>query len=325
MIRAFDAATNRMTVLKPGSKPGSRVVWIDLVRPTPEEKRLVETDFGLSLPTPEEMKDIEPSSRLYREGALIFMTANVVWRSESEEPESAPISFILTPQRLVTMRYSDPRSFSSFAAHAERHSDACLTGTQAMIGIVESIIDRTAEMLERSGTDVDGMSRTIFRMKSAKDRRATSSVALRELLARLALNQNLVVKVRDSLVSLGRMMSYCSAVYDAKGDPEWREHVRSVSRDIQSLTDHASYITQTTSFLQDAALGLINLEQNEIIKIFSVAAVMFLPPTMIASIYGMNFDVMPELKWALGYPLSIIFMILSALAPFLYFKRRGWL
>lgn len=325
MIRAFDAAASRMTEVQPGSAPGNRVVWIDLVRPTPDEKKLVEDGFGLSLPTAEEMKDIEPSSRLYREAGSIFMTASVVWKSESEEPESAPISFILTPQRLVTMRYSDPRSFVSFAAHAERHGDACMTGSQAMIGIVESIVDRTAEMLERSGTEIDSMSRTIFRMKSAKDRRATSSKALRELLARLALNQNLIVKVRDSLVSLGRMMSYCSVVYDPKGDTEWREHMRSVSRDIQSLTDHASYITQTTSFLQDAALGLINLEQNEIIKIFSVAAVMFLPPTMIASIYGMNFDVIPELKWTFGYPFSIVVMILSALVPFLYFKRRGWL
>lgn len=326
MIRAFDAAVSRMGDLRPSpaGAPES-LVWIDIVRPTTDEKKQVECDLGFSLPTHEEMKDIEPSSRLYREGARVFMTANVVWRSESEEPESAPISFILTPQRLVTMRFSDPRSFNAFAAYAEKHADTCMTGSQALIGIVESIIDRTAEMLERSGADVDGLSRTIFRMKTAKDRRATSSTALRELLARLALNQNLVVKVRDSLVSLGRMMSYCSAVYDPKGDGEWREHMRSVSRDIQSLTDHASYITQTTSFLQDAALGLINLEQNEIIKIFSVAAVMFLPPTMIASIYGMNFDNIPEVKWSFGYPFSIILMILSALVPYLYFKRRGWL
>jgi magnesium transporter len=326
MIRAFDAAVSRMGEFQSSPDGASEhVVWIDIVRPSSEEKKQVESGLSLSLPTPEEMKDIEPSSRLYREGAKIFMTANVVWRSESEEPESAPISFILTPQRLVTMRYSDPRSFVAFAAYAEKHADTCMTGSQALIGIVESIIDRTAEMLERSGADVDALSRTIFRMKTSKDRRATSSAALRELLARLALNQNLVVKVRDSLVSLGRMMSYCSAVYDPKGDTEWREHMRSVSRDIQSLTDHASYITQTTSFLQDAALGLINLEQNEIIKIFSVAAVMFLPPTMIASIYGMNFDGIPELKWSFGYPFSIILMILSALAPYLYFKRRGWL
>ena len=326
MIRAFDAARSRVVEFQSESAVGvhDRLVWIDLVRPTAAEKKQVESSLGISLPTPEEMKDIEPSSRLYREDGTIFMTANVVWKSESEEPESAPISFILTPQALVTMRYSDPRSFVAFAAYAEKHAAACLTGSQALIGIVESIIDRTAEMLERSGGDVDALSRTVFRMRTTTDR-GSSSTVLRELLARLALNQNLIAKVRDSLVSLGRMMSFCSAVYDPKGDAEWREHMRSVSRDIQSLTDHASYITQTTSFLQDAALGLINLEQNEIIKIFSVAAVMFLPPTLVASIYGMNFDVMPELKWVLGYPLAIVLMILSALMPYLYFRRRGWL
>jgi magnesium transporter len=121
------------------------------------------------------------------------------------------------------------------------------------------------------------------------------------------------------------MLSFCSAVYDARDDQAIREHVRSVSRDIQSLTDHASHLAQTTSFLQDAALGLINLEQNEIIKIFSVAAVMFLPPTLVASIYGMNFNVMPELRWEFGYPFAIGVMVLSALVPFWYFKRRGWL
>jgi magnesium transporter len=221
------------------------------------------------------------------------------------------------------VRYSSPRSFTTFAAYAQKNAEAFQTGGRAFMGLIESIVDRTAEILERSGGEVDAISRTVFRMKRARE--TTPSSLLRELLARLALNQNLVTKVRDSLVSMGRMVSFCSAVYDPGADVELREHVRSVSRDLQSLTDHASFITQTTSFLQDAALGLINLEQNEIIKIFSVAAVMFLPPTLVASIYGMNFKSMPELAWPTGYPLAIGLMILSALIPYLYFKRRGWL
>jgi magnesium transporter len=327
MIKAYDAAASRMIAFDPDAQSSVPDTWrwIDVQSPTAAQERRLETLLGVDLPTAEEMKDIEPSSRLYRENGAVFMTANVVWRSDSDEPDSAPITFILEHSRLITIRHSTPRSFAAFAAYAEKHGEVCGSGAHLMMGLLESIIDRTAEVLERSGAEVDALSRTVFRMKGGPGQRASTSASLRELLARLALNQNLTTKVRDSLVSLGRMISFCSAVFDPKGDTELREHVRSVSRDIQSLTDHASYITQTTSFLQDAALGLINLEQNEIIKIFSVAAVMFLPPTMVASIYGMNFAVMPELKWTMGYPFAIVLMALSALVPYLYFRRRGWL
>lgn len=327
MIKAFDMAASRMLPFDAEAALCvlDNLVWIDIDRPDADEERRLEALLGLDLPTAEEMKDIEPSSRLYRERGATFMTANVVWRAESDEPESTPVTFILAGRRLVTIRHGEPRPFSAFAAYAERHTEVCENGSHALIGLLESIVDRTAEILERSGVEVDGLSRTVFRAKQTSDRHATSSAALRELLARLALNQNLVTKVRDSLVSLGRMLSFFAATIEADGDRDIREHARSVLRDIQSLTDHASFVTQSTSYLQDAALGLINLEQNEIIKIFSVAAVMFLPPTLVASVYGMNFRDMPELTWAHGYPFAIVMMALSALIPYLYFKRRGWL
>lgn len=327
MIKVFDPAVGRAITFDPESAnavPAS-VVWIDVDRPTPNEERALEALVGVDLPTAEEMKDIEPSSRLYRENGAIYMTANVVWRADSDEPESAPITFVLVGGRLITIRYSEPRPFAAFIAYAERHREACPSGPRALIGLMEGVVDRTAEILEKSGAEVDAISRTVFRLRSVDDAELRSSAALRQLLSRLALNQNLVTKVRESLVSMGRMLSFFAATGDPSDDSEAREHLRSVSRDIQSLTDHASFITQSTSFLQDAALGLINLEQNEIIKIFSVAAVMFLPPTLVASIYGMNFQFIPELSWRGGYPFAIALMILSALIPFLYFKRRKWL
>lgn len=326
MITAFDAAERRLLPFEPAAAKSCApsVTWIDIDRPSRPEELALEHLLRLDLPSAEELKDIEPSSRLYRENGAIFMTANVVWKSDTDEPQSAPISFILAGARLITIRYSEPRSFAAFGAYAERHAEACPSGARAFTGLIESIIDRTAEILERSGAELDALSNTIFRMKDASTR-VSNSTALRELLTRLALNQNLVNKVRESLVSLGRMVSFCSATYDPGPDTEIREHVRSISRDIQSLTDHASHLAQPTSFMQDAALGLINLEQNEIIKIFSVAAVMFLPPTLVASVYGMNFEIIPELHWRLGYPFAIVLMVASAIVPFMYFKRRGWL
>jgi magnesium transporter len=327
MINAFDAAARRFCPFDAANAaqiPNS-LVWIDVVHPSLEEDHALEALLGVDLPSVEEMKDIEPSSRLYRENGAIYMTANVVWNVETGEPESAPITFVLAGDRLVTIRYSAPRPFAAFAAYAERHAESYPSGARALVGLMESVVDRNAEILERSGAEVDAISRTVFRIRQASERHNQSSAALRDLLAKLALNQNLVTKVRESLVSLGRMLSFFGATYEPGADTGLREQGRSVARDIQSLTDHASFITQSTSFLQDAALGLINLEQNEIIKIFSVAAVMFLPPTLVASIYGMNFKDMPELNWAQGYPYAIVLMILSALVPFMYFRRRGWL
>lgn len=325
MIRVFYADGGRSFAAEACAPISTDFVWLDLIRPSAEEEKALEKQLKIELPSAEEMRDIEPSSRLYREGEAAYMTANVVWRAATEEPESAPISFILSASRLITIRYSDPRPFVAFAAYVQKNAEPCRSGRHAMVGLVEAIVDRTAEILEGSGAEIDAVSRTVFRLKQPNAAAPVTSEALRELLARVALNQNLVAKARESLVSLGRMMSFFSATQDLNGDLELREHVRSVGRDIQSLTDHASFLTSNTTFLQDAALGLINLQQNEIIKIFSVAAVMFLPPTMVASIYGMNFDVMPELKWAMGYPFSLVLMALSALLPFLYFKRRGWL
>ncbi len=328
MLKSYNKALGRLCSVDQSNldlmPAGS--TWIDLDRPTKEEEGAVERQLGLDLPTADEMLDIEPSSRLYKENGALYLTANVVWRADSEAPETAPVTFVLKDDTLVTIRYSDPRAFEAFAAYAARHSDACRSGRHALIGLVEAIVDRAAEVLERSGREVDAISREIFRMKDAQAKgRGGSTPALRTLLARIALNQNLVTKVRDSLVSLGRLVSFFTAAQEAKPDRDLREHARSLARDIQSLSDHSSYISNNTSFLLDASLGLINLEQNEIIKIFSVAAVMFLPPTLVASIYGMNFDFMPELRWPLGYPFAIVLMIASAAIPFYYFKRRGWL
>jgi magnesium transporter len=312
----------RSLAAEAGASLPEGVVWIDLERPTHEEERLVEAALGLDLPTREEMQEIEPSSRLYIDDGAMFMTANVLWKADTPEPESAAITFILARQRLVTIRYSDPKSFKSFAAHAERHREVCATGATLLVGLLEAVVDRTADILERVGAEVDGTSRMILRRDA---RRNVSTEELKEALTRMGRSHDLTAKARDSLVSLSRLLTFLALPGDVKNDRELREHLRGLSRDVASLTDHASFVAGNISFLLDATLGLINVEQNAIIKIFSVAAVVFLPPTLVASIYGMNFKNMPELDWLLGYPWALILMVGSAVLPYLWFKHRGWL
>ena len=273
------------------------------------------------------MAEIEPSSRLYQERGAVFLTANVMSGIEAGDPVSTPVSFVLTPEHLVTVRYADPKPFRSFAAHIQREPSLCGSATMTLIHLLDAIIDRLADTLEVVQSDIDKTSRTIFRrgLQSARRRGRMSNDTLQELLLRIGDDQDLLAKTRDSLASMGRLMSFLSLPHHIREDRELREHVKSLGRDVASLIDHSGFLATNISFLLDASLGLINIEQNAIIKIFSVAAVVFLPPTLVASIYGMNFEHMPELRWLLGYPYALALMVMSAVLPYLFFKRKGWL
>jgi magnesium transporter len=310
----------------PGFEPGgltpdwvlpADAVWIELVDPTRAEEVAVEKSIGLLLPTREEMSEIEASSRLYQEDGGTFMTATVLVNADGDLPTAAPVTFVLTGQRLVTIRYVEPKSFAVFAAQAERQPSLCPSGAQTFLGLLDAVIDRTADILERTATEVEVQSRIIF----SRPRGA----AFEAILNRLGRAQIINSKARDSLVSLARLLSFASLAEQFEGDKELRDHLKSLQRDVQSITDHSGYLSGNITFLLDAALGLINIEQNAIFKIFSVFSVMFLPPTLVAGIYGMNFVHMPELNWLHGYPFALFLMIIAAAGPLLWFKRRGWL
>lgn len=302
-------------------------VWIDLFEPTRAEELLVERSLGLQVPTRDEMAEIEPSSRLYQERGAVFLTANVMSGIDAGDPVSTPVGFVLTNEHLVTVRYADPKPFRTFAAHVEREPGLCASSTMTLIHLLDAIVDRLADTLEVVQADIDKTSRAVFRRGQARGRRRAriSNQTMQELLIRIGDDQDLLAKTRDSLVSMGRLMSFLSLPIHIREDQELREHVKSIGRDIASLRDHSGFLATNMSFLLDASLGLINIEQNAIIKIFSVAAVVFLPPTLVASIYGMNFEHMPELEWLIGYPYALGLMVLSAVLPYLFFKRKGWL
>ncbi|WP_414462244.1 magnesium/cobalt transporter CorA [Hyphomicrobium sp. DY-1] len=308
------------------SIPG-QAVWIDLYNPAPQDNRFVEQLLSIDLPTREEMQEIEVSARLYQEDGAEFMTLTAASQLETDEPMTSPITFVLKGSTLVTMRYAEPKAFANFVTRAQRPNNVPVAnGEQIMMGLIEALLDRMADALERVGTNIDQVSRQVFR--KGKMKTAPSSDDLQLAIERIGQDGDLLTKVRESLVSINRVLTYHTNVdqqVDKKVTKEAKARTKVLYRDVVALTDQATFLSSKVNFLLDATLGLINLQQNQIIKIFSVAAVVFLPPTLVASIYGMNFEDMPELKWLFGYPWALAMMVVSAILPYLYFKRRRWL
>jgi len=303
----------------------SPALWYDLLNPTPAEVKDVEAALHIAIPTKEEMEDIELSARLYQEDGAAFMTMTALTNLDSDEPTKMPVTFILRGPTLVTVRHADAKPFVTFCNRALRgNGQSYESGEDVMLGVIESIIDRMADVLERLGNEIDGISREVFRGKSGSSTKKTRD--LQSLIEHLGRKGDFLSGVRESLVSISRLVAYHAALETPTRRPskEFRQLVKLAQRDAASLGDHAAFLSGKINFLLDATLGLINLEQNQIIKIFTVASVIFLPPTLVASAYGMNFELMPELRWQLGYPYAVGLMIVSALVPFLYFKRRGW-
>jgi len=297
-----------------------RAIWVDLEAPGNETLARLSARFGVALPTRADQDEIEQSSRLYLESGVPVMTVLLPARTEAGGLQSAPVSFVLMAERLVTIRHHAPRPFASYPEKAARSAHGCATPEAVLAGLVEEIIDRLADITEQTGHEIDVVSRRIFGGDPLKteDYRA----ALREI----GRAEGRVMQLRESLMTLERMLGFLSAVLGERGAGKGlRAALKSQYRDARTITEQAGYLQQKITFMLDAALGLINIEQNAIIKIFSVVAVAFLPPTLVASSYGMNFVHMPELDWPLGYPMALGLMIVSAAVPLWYFRRRGWL
>ncbi|MBE1237860.1 magnesium transporter CorA family protein [Phaeovibrio sulfidiphilus] len=298
--------------------PG-QTVWLDMLMPTTDEISAVEALLDIELPSREEMAEIELSSRLYVDGPALVMTMPVLNNSAADEPESAPITFILVRHQLLTIRYTDPLSFKIFTRRINREHALIATGEQALLGLLEQVTDRLADILETSIADLEGLSKEIFRATG----KSGAGCDFTDILRRIGRTGDLGSKIKDSLLGLNRLVLFLSSQPAMKGED--RDRTKTLLRDVASITEHATFVSSKIQFLLDATLGLINIEQNSIIKIFSVAAVAFLPPTLIASIYGMNYDNMPELHWEYGYYGALALMLVSAILPFSYFRYKKWL
>ncbi len=302
--------------------------WIDLLDPTREQEAAVEAALQVEIPTREEMRSIDESSQVYRDGAALVMSSRVLSISEALGRRLVDVTFILVGNRLVTLRYGDPMPFRTFVARAGKDRSKLDSGVAVMVGLLEAIIDRAADILQAAGDELETLSTDIF-TRDGSVSGAGNHADLRPVLQQIGRNGDVASRVRESLHSLGRVVPFLQSAIPKAAAGDGAEDVparlQTVARDIASLLDHVGYLTSSVTFLLDATLGLINIQQNAIIKIFSVAAVIFLPPTLIASIYGMNFEHIPELKWLFGYPYAIGLMIVSAVLPYYFFKRRGWL
>jgi len=329
MITVYGTADGHLAPLTwdEGAPRPAGAIWIDLLTPTAAEEEAVERISGIDLPTQAKLQEIEMSSRLYQEGNARYMAATVMSKADEPHAEAEAIAFVVCPPLLITLRYSDPFAFSAFATRAMRQTGLVEGGGETIFaGLLEAIVDRAADILEHVTIDLDRLSREVFRARIDKATgRVLPGMDLEEAVRRLGRSEDLTSKVQDSLSSITRLLTFFGVSMASEVKKDYKARLKVIARDAHSIQEHATSLAQKGNFLLDATLGLINIQQTKIIKIFSVASVVFLPPTLIASIYGMNFKFLPELSLSLGYPMAIAMMIASAALPYFYFKRKGWL
>jgi magnesium transporter len=321
-------------------------VWIDAVRPTEAELAWLSASLGAELPTQEDMGAIETSSRLYWQGEAAVLTTPIMIGADKGRLEMGTMAFIVTPRALVTLRHADPPWLVIFAVRALKNQDLVKGPQDVFFGLLEAAADRIADTLEHAALELDGLSRRIFaqaqdvetdivqgsqaigrRRSVRKVRRGVSQAAHnpKALMTAIGGAGDTTQKARDSLAAMERLCAFVASAMADRLSKDYKTRLKTLSRDVRSLAEHANFQSAQTSFLLDATLGLINIQQTNIIKIFSVASAVFLPPTLIASLYGMNFELMPELDWPWGYPAALALMTFSALLPLWRFRRQGWL
>jgi magnesium transporter len=310
----------------PAGAPAEGAAWIDLFQPTVDEDRQAEKFLGAQLPSREESEEIEFSSRFYDEDGAVFMTASLLTGVDKGEPNLAPFTVVVTGERVVTIRYDDLRAMRQFVSRASKTGSGCTTVPAIFLGMIEAIVDRTADVLERISKDVDRLNHDIFARQRDGGRPTQTGHELRAAIGAIGVQGDLAAKARESLASLERLVQYAGlALPGAHAKGVNRGRLKLAGRDIRSLEDHVTFLSNKITFLMDATLGLISVEQNEVIRILTVGATVFFPPTLLGTVWGMNFQWMPELTWTYGYPLAILVMLASAVLPILYFRRRGWL
>ena len=313
MIRTFELQAGGL------AECGGGGVWIDLFDPTEAERAAAAAVLGFAPPSKAEQQEIELSSRLYVQNGATVMTAMLPAHTEADQAEMGPVTFILSKDVLVTLRHHDPRPFSTYPTRADRSALACASPVSVFLGLVEDVIGRLADLTEYAGRKIEQLTRQVFfPPEGAKPN-------LRTRLYKIGWRDALVTHIRDACVTIERMLSFLAPILERRGEAkDVLDFLNMQLRDAHTISEQAGFLMQKTAFLLDAMMGFINIEQSAITKMFSIVAVVFLPPTLVASIYGMNFEFMPELAEPFGYPMAIGAMVISAVLPLIYFKRRGW-
>ena len=320
MLSAFVLTDGRLMQVRVDAEQDltrKETIWIDLAYPTEEEREMVQSVFRLELPEDEELQDLQASARYYQDEHGIHIRSTFI-QSNDQAPSNVTVSFTLHEGRLLTVHDDDLTFLRLFRMKARAGPGTVGDAVDILLGCYELAVEQDADVLEEMYMTLDEVAALVLnRSKEIPGR------VMRDNIERIATQEDLNGKVRLDLMDNRRALSFL--LRSRMMSLEQSQKIKGVLRDIESLNGHTGFIFDKINFLMDALVGMINLEQNKIIKIFSIAAVVFLPPTLVASIYGMNFENMPELQWPWGYPLALLLMILAAATPYLYFRRKGWL
>ncbi|GAC1330916.1 MAG: magnesium/cobalt transporter CorA [Beijerinckiaceae bacterium] len=302
------------------------VGWIDLCEPSDSEIAYVERATGLRVPRIAELVEIETSSRLRVVDGALYLSMPTVFK-KGDETGHTPLGFVLTPKILITVRFEELRSFADVRQRLAAVDHECTHPIGVFIAILEAVVDRIADVLETVETNLDAISKTIFRDEVANVSPAPrrENRRLRGLLQSVGHAALMTSNIRDCLLGLGRIVPYVENHATDWLSSEGKQRLEVVRQDVMSLDDYKTHLTDKIQFLLDATLGLTNIDQNNIFRILTVVSIVGIPPTLFASIYGMNFKNMPELSWEWGYPFGLGVIVLSALIPILWFKVKGWL
>jgi magnesium transporter len=288
-------------------------MWLDLVNPDEDERQLVESLHSLPLPDTEDVEEIEASARSYQDEAGLHVHSLFLHKVD-ERHRNTSVAFTLTDTQLITLREREIPAFRLMRMRARRLHGLVEDPVAIVLSLFEIKIDDLADTLEEVYTQLEKTSNLVLEDNDSP---------IEDALDELARQEDTNGKVRLCLMDTQRALSFL--LRRGKLSADNAETARELLRDIDSLLPHNSFVFDKINFLMDATLGFISIQQSKIIKIFSIAAVVFLPPTVIASVYGMNFDSMPELGWQLGYPWALGLMVMSGVAPYLFFKVKGWL
>ena len=318
MLNVFTLANGRLFQEEIDSLDGltsARPVWVDLEDPSPEEKSWIAVKFGLVIPADIIDDDLEESARFYEEDGAIHIRSDFLI-DDDEAPRNVRVAFILHDNVLFSVHREDLPVFRLLRMRARRIPALIEDAKDVLLKLYDADAEYSADTLEGIYDDLEKVSRRVL-----KDE--VNDQAAGEALAAIARQEDLNGRIRRNVMDTRRAVSFMMRARMLNADQF--EEARQILRDIDSLDSHTAFLFDKINFLMDATVGFININQNKIIKIFSVASVALLPPTLIASSYGMNFKFMPELEWTLGYPFALGLMVCSALVPMWYFRRRGWL
>ncbi len=296
-------------------------IWLDVLEPSDEERQWLDRYFLEELPDVEDLNEIEASSRFFTDKDGLHIHSFFPHRI-GKEIRNYNVSFNLRPNMLVTMRDEQIGLFRLMRSYMKREHVEVESPIDILLLLFTTKVDYLADQLEEVYESLEEVSHQVL---LEDDNEVSGQFDRNKVLRQITIQEDFNGKIRLNLMDSERSLRYLLRSRRRWLEEEQQQQIRDMLRDIDSLLPHTAFLFEKVNFLLDATMGFINLEQSKIIKIFSVAAVVFLPPTVIASAYGMNFAHMPELDWTYGYPMSIGLMVLSAFSTYLFFKRKGWL